>query len=187
MSETRHEVAAKAIRKAQEDISDASFAVMVLERGDAADYLAAQAIAAYEAARDVEREPEVEHTPEVALWANETKWQARCSCGWVGTEQQRTEFSAWGESYEHRDEMCEDACAAPEPSQVEVERDRWSVEFDNERVAEAVQRVESMLNGDPLRRHTTLTAEQFALDSRLMAKQVVTNVLTALKNEPRPS
>ena len=42
------------------------------------------------------------------------------------------------------------------------------------------------INGDPLRHHTSLTAEQFALDSRLMAKQAVTNVLTALKREPRP-
>lgn len=80
-------------------------------------------------------------------------------------------------------------CAMPDPTPVTgtTQGDaRCSIEFDNEQVAEAVRRVEGMLNGDPLRHHTSLTAEQFALDSRLMAKQAVTNVLTALKREPRP-
>ena len=66
-----------------------------------------------------------------------------------------------------------------------VPDDRWKVDFNNDDVAQAVERVEGMLNGDPLRRRSQLTAEQFALDSRLMAKQVVSNVLRALKHEPR--
>ncbi len=75
-----------------------------------------------------------------------------------------------------------------DPTQQQTQGGRlWKVIFDNAQVAEAVRRVEDMLNGDPLRRHSTLTAEQFALDSNLMAKQVVTNILTALKGEPRPS
>lgn len=63
----------------------------------------------------------------------------------------------------------------------------WRVAFNEGDAAEAGQRVEDMLNGDPLRRHTTLTPEQFALDSKLMAKQILANVLAALKGEPRPS
>jgi hypothetical protein len=47
------------------------------------------------------------HKPEVALWATETSWQARCVCGWVSTAQHDSEMSAWHEAYEHRDEMRE--------------------------------------------------------------------------------
>ena len=52
--------------------------------------------------------------------------------------------------------------------------------WDYDRVTEAVCRVEATLHSDPLRMHTNLTAEQLALDSRMMAKQVVSNVLLAL-------
>jgi len=78
--------------------------------------------------------------------------------------------------------------AGSEPLQDGGERpEAWRVAFNNGDAAEARQRVEDMLNGDPLRRHTTLTPEQFALDSKLMAKQILANVLSALKGEPRPS
>lgn len=53
--------------------------------------------------------------------------------------------------------------------------------WEDRAVADAVRRVESMLNGDPLRHHSGLTPEQFALDSRIMAKQVVGQVLAALE------
>lgn len=76
----------------------------------------------------------------------------------------------------------------PQPLQDGGERpETWRVAFNEGDAAEARQRVEDMLNGDPLRRHTTLTPEQFALDSKLMAKQILANLLAALKGEPRPS
>jgi hypothetical protein len=110
-------------------------------------------------------------------------------CERCGHAQERAALGGEAEPIEETqtlDEIARDM--APEPLQDDGEQpEMWRVAFNNGDAAEAVQRVEDMLNGDPLRRHATLTPEQFALDSKLMAKQIVANVLAALKGEPRPS
>jgi hypothetical protein len=55
--------------------------------------------------------------------------------------------------------------------------------WDARRVDEAQRRVARMLRDDPLRLHNDLTDEQLDLDARMMAAQIVSNVLSALADK----